>query len=223
MRILGKIFAGMLMSLVGCGGERVVERVVEVKEVQVCESKVEEKLEISSLMDRMVGLTVNELGKERVYCGGIWVGADTVITADHCVEGVKKVRVMLSGGGIYDGLVDREDRVGDLGRIRVYGVSGHGIALVGGRGKVGDRLHIIGHARGLNFSYLQGWVSGYREMEMDRGTGEYMQVTAPIYYGDSGGGVFNERGELVGVTSFIYKVPNVGFAVMGDRVKRMME
>lgn len=213
----------MFGLLVGCGGERVVERVVEVKEVQVCEEKEPKGVEVSSLMDRMVGLTVNELGKERVYCGGIWVSGDMVVTADHCVEGVKRVRVMMYGGGIYDGLVEREDRVGDLGRIRVNGVGVHGVAVIGGRGKVGDRLHIIGHARGLNFSYLQGWVSGYREMEMDRGVSEYMQVTAPIYYGDSGGGIFNESGELVGVTSFIYKVPNVGFAVMGDRVKRLME
>ena len=223
MRILSIL---LLFILIGCRHEdRVIERVERVVErVEVRESRVD----VEELFMGVGSLVYDGGDGWRSYCGGVWVGEEELLTAYHCLRdaGVGKVgsglRVRGYGGVMGKGEVVRMDGGVDLGLVLVRGM-GHGVIRVGKRGRVGDRLHVVGHAKGLEWSYLQGWVSSYREMDVEHGHGEFLQVTAPIYYGDSGGGVFNALGELVGITSFIYKVPNVGFAIRSEDIEKFLQ
>lgn len=63
--------------------------------------------------------------------------------------------------------------------------------------EVGDPIYAIGAPRGLSFTLSDGLISGRR--------GEVLQITAPISPGSSGGGLFNAKGELVGVTTLFLK------------------
>jgi serine protease Do len=44
----------------------------------------------------------------------------------------------------------------------------------------------------------------------------YIQITAPITHGSSGGGLFDERGRLIGITTLGAKTGNLNFAVAID-------
>lgn len=59
--------------------------------------------------------------------------------------------------------------------------------------EVGATIYAIGAPRGLTFSLSNGLVSGKR--------GELLQITAPISPGSSGGGLFDDQGRLVGITT----------------------
>ena len=77
--------------------------------------------------------------------------------------------------------------------------------------RVGDRVIAIGNPLGLEETVSEGIVSGLRTMQAQR---TVIQTTAPISPGSSGGGLFNGRGELVGLTTFtLQDSQNLNFAV----------
>lgn len=84
--------------------------------------------------------------------------------------------------------------------------------------KVGERVFTLGAPAGLEHSLAEGIVSGKREAE----GAAYVQTTAPISPGSSGGGLFDEMGNLVGITTFVYegrehRNQSLNFAIAGDR------
>jgi hypothetical protein len=66
--------------------------------------------------------------------------------------------------------------------------------------KVGDKVLAVGAPFGLELSLSEGIVSQLRG-----GPPPLIQTTAAISQGSSGGGLFNVRGELVGLTTFYLK------------------
>jgi S1-C subfamily serine protease len=63
--------------------------------------------------------------------------------------------------------------------------------------EVGEALFTLGSPSGLELSLSNGLLSAKRE---DKGA-HFVQTTAPISPGSSGGGLFDARGNLVGITT----------------------
>lgn len=66
--------------------------------------------------------------------------------------------------------------------------------------KVGDTVYAVGAPQGLELSLSEGIVSQLRG-----GLPPIIQTTVAISRGSSGGGLFNAKGELVGITTFYLK------------------
>lgn len=71
---------------------------------------------------------------------------------------------------------------------------------------VGERVYAIGNAEGYGISATTGIVSVDSEnvtMSVDgtQRTHRAMRIDAAIYHGNSGGGLFNAKGELIGITN----------------------
>ena len=66
--------------------------------------------------------------------------------------------------------------------------------------KIGESVYTLGNPSGLDLSLSDGLLSGLRE---DEGV-HYVQTTAPISPGSSGGGLFDSRGNLLGITTSSY-------------------
>ena len=64
------------------------------------------------------------------------------------------------------------------------------------RVKTGDQVVSIGAPLGLENSVSDGLISAVRNF----GSGRAFQMSAPISPGSSGGPVFNEYGEVIGLT-----------------------
>jgi len=61
----------------------------------------------------------------------------------------------------------------------------------------------------------EGLVSGVREADAQT----WVQTTAPISPGSSGGGLFDTQGRLVGITTFLLKdKQNLNFAVPAESI-----
>jgi S1-C subfamily serine protease len=65
----------------------------------------------------------------------------------------------------------------------------------------GERVYAVGAPRGLDKSVSDGLISGKRTKDGIK----LVQSTAQISKGSSGGGLFDERGNLVGITTFTLK------------------
>jgi serine protease Do len=77
--------------------------------------------------------------------------------------------------------------------------------------KDGDQVIAIGHPFGLNYSATQGVVS---KMNRIRDGLKFIQIDAAINPGNSGGPLVNQRGDIIGVNSFIIRGgDNLGFAL----------
>ncbi|MDG2286711.1 MAG: S1C family serine protease [Alphaproteobacteria bacterium] len=76
--------------------------------------------------------------------------------------------------------------------------------------EVGERVYTVGSPSGLQNTLSEGVVSGLRVDEDVR----YVQTTAPISPGSSGGGLFDTAGNLVGITTFLLEdAQNLNFAI----------
>ncbi len=77
--------------------------------------------------------------------------------------------------------------------------------------KDGDEIVAIGHPYGLNYTATQGVIS---KVDRIRDGLKYIQIDAAINPGNSGGPLVNEKGEIIGVNSFIIRGgDNLGFAL----------
>jgi serine protease Do len=83
---------------------------------------------------------------------------------------------------------------------------------------VGEAVFTIGSPKGLINTLGQGLLSGLRRSNDDI---EYIQITAPVSEGSSGGGVFDDRGNLIGITTFtIRDAQNLNFAIAASHFWR---
>ena len=65
--------------------------------------------------------------------------------------------------------------------------------------EVGEPVYTLGSPVGLELTLANGLISGRREEDGRH----FVQTTAPISPGSSGGGLFDARGNLVGVTTLV--------------------
>jgi TonB family protein len=79
--------------------------------------------------------------------------------------------------------------------------------------QVGQRVYAIGGPRGLELTLSDGLISGLRQTG-GGGPIQLIQTTAPISRGSSGGGLFDQDGRLVGITTFLLaEGQNLNFAL----------
>lgn len=105
--------------------------------------------------------------------------------------------------------VTRFDRERDLAVLTAKDsrLPHHTVAVLhsGARPQVGDQVMAVGHPLGLLYNVTPGVIS--REMgdlePMTEETVELVFASADIYFGNSGGPLFNADGEIIGIASFI--------------------
>ena len=131
----------------------------------------------------------------------------TIATNHHVIENATRVRIKFAGGATFDDvelLVD--DSGADLALLRID----LSAPFDGGRLDVkplplansdevvvGERAIVIGNPLGLESTLTDGLVSPRRIYE----NRAWIQFSAPIGSGNSGGPVFNMRGEVIGVAT----------------------
>ncbi len=137
-------------------------------------------------------------------CSGVWVGRTTAITAFHCVDDLEPgatLDLSVSDGSGAKAHVVATDEAHDLALVGVEDAGEHPIALPGPLPDVGDTVEAMGHPFGLTYSFSTGIVSAIREDE--RGDKfDVIQSTVATSPGNSGGGLYNASGELVGICSY---------------------
>ncbi len=85
----------------------------------------------------------------------------------------------------------------------------------------GDEVVAIGHPYGLNYTATQGVIS---KVDRIRDGLKFIQIDAAINPGNSGGPLVNDKGEVIGVNSFIIRGgDNLGFALPVSYLRTALE
>ena len=129
--------------------------------------------------------------------GGVVTGRELVTTNCHVIEDAVRLDVhhqqqILSATPA----VANPDR--DLCQIRVPQLNAPRAMLNTGRMRVGQRVYAIGAPEGLELTLTEGLISSLREFDGS----QYIQTSAAISQGSSGGGLFDTEGRLIGITAF---------------------
>ncbi len=89
--------------------------------------------------------------------------------------------------------------------------------------KVGQKVYAIGSPMGLENTLSDGLLSGFREIGKTIKK-NYIQISASISPGSSGGPVFNSRGELIGISNMsMEEGQNLNFAIPIDDIMSVMQ
>jgi S1-C subfamily serine protease len=182
-------------------------------------------------------------GRIITYCTGVVVSpkghnySNIIVTAKHCMEGLAKQTERkekeLEGMDIHFTFYDEHAGLGEepyaihLGEL-VMTVKNHDLAIIKMYGKIshpaiplakinpalGEKVYGMGHPAGHVWTLVQGIVSAYRhDLPHSEEHGPFLQLSAPLFFGNSGGGVFNEDGELCGILIELSRVPLLNFSV----------
>lgn len=149
---------------------------------------------------------------------GFFVSEDgQVMTNWHVLQGVARAELKLPKGERYPlTTVLAEDQKADLLKLSVHIPGGTPFLKVADiRPQVGEHVLVVGSPMGLEESVSEGLVSAIRSIK-DRG--EFLQISAPISPGSSGGPVVNLQGRVIGVAAFQVRGQNINFAVPGSRI-----
>ena len=149
--------------------------------------------------------------------GGVVIGAESVVTNCHVLEDAAKLVVGYNKEQ-YDARLAHADHERDLCQLAVPRLNGPRATLWTGRLRVGQRVYAIGAPEGLELTFTEGLVSSLREFEGS----QYIQTSAAISQGSSGGGLFDTEGRLVGITAFFLQDgQNLNFAAPASWISQL--
>ena len=153
-----------------------------------------------------------------------------IITNHHVIEGAERMTVRLTDGTEFDATLVGTDEKTDIAVIRIHpegkrltvAVLGASYDLV-----VGEDVIAIGNPLGaMGGSVTEGMISATaRPIKVGGHVMTLLQTSAPVNPGNSGGGLFNLAGELVGIVNAKVAAENVdglGFAVPVDTVYKVV-
>jgi len=123
----------------------------------------------------------------------------TVLTNYHVVESCYSISIQTYDKNTYTiNEVLGFDKDLDLAILSTDCTTSSSVQISDEKVKVGDKVYVLGSSLGLTSTFSEGIVSS--ESRIIDGH-EYIQTTAPISNGNSGGPLVNEYGQVVGIIS----------------------
>jgi tetratricopeptide (TPR) repeat protein len=161
----------------------------------------------------VVVASIDKEGKPTSLGSGFIVREDGVIVTNyHVVNMASDIKIKI-GYKVRDieGLL-HVDPENDIAIIKVEGKDYPKVRIGdANRAQIGEKIYAIGSPQGLENTISEGILSGIREIDRER---KILQMTAAISPGSSGGPVFNGRGEVIGIATFlIAETQNLNFAM----------
>ena len=154
---------------------------------------------------------------------GFIVASDGLIATNlHVVAGNSNITVTLTDQREFRVVeVWNGDRQRDLVILRIQAQKLPILALGDSSAiRPGDAVVAIGHPLGLEDTISNGLVSAIRKVDADM---TVLQISAPIAPGSSGGPIFNDHGEVIGVaTAIMLGGQNLNFGVPVGYVKDLL-
>lgn len=162
----------------------------------------------------------DEAGKAKSFGSGVVFADGNVATNCHVVKGASSLKVRI-GTKRLSATLRYSDWDRDVCSLSVAGLDAPAIVIGNSKSlKVGAKVYAIGAPKGLELTLSDGIISSLRVVDGS----QYIQTTAAISRGSSGGGLFDENGALVGLTTFyLAEGQNLNFAVPVEWVKELTQ
>ena len=159
-----------------------------------------------------------------------------IVTNNHVVESATNVSITLNNGETYDATIVGTDAKTDLALLKIDANDLSYSKLVDSDTlNLGQEVVAIGNSLGKGTSSTNGIISALnREVTINNYTMDLIQTNASVNSGNSGGGLFDLNGNLVGIvnakisssassTSSNATVEGMGYAIPSNTVSTIVE
>ena len=163
-------------------------------------------------------------GRRSGYGSGFFVLPGYIATNHHVIKQATRIYFKLVSQETTYWVEDivATDSTHDLALLRVSSVNTPVLSLANSDSvQIGEDVYIVGNPRGWEGTISDGIVSSIR----GEGNNKWIQTTAPVSPGNSGGAVLNSRGEVIGVATLSYQADyaqNLNFAVPSNYLKALL-
>ena len=164
-----------------------------------------------------------------ISADGYIVTNNHVITAEGQGE-VESITVTMTDGTDYPAKLIGKDAASDLAVLKITGSKPFPFVTFGDskRSRVGDWVIAIGNPFGLGGTVTQGIISAvYRNTGTGSAYDRYLQTDASINRGNSGGPMFDMRGNVIGINNAIFSPTGgsvgIGFAIPAETAAPIVE
>ncbi|MDO8488836.1 MAG: S1C family serine protease [Candidatus Omnitrophota bacterium] len=149
---------------------------------------------------------------------GFFIQENIIATNLHVIRGaIKGYGKLIGEKGKFQimGVVAVDDEY-DLALLMTKDVKAPSLSLTDStQVSIGDEIYVVGNPLGLEGTFSQGIVSGIRK----DGKYSFLQITAPISPGSSGGPVLNNQGKVIGVAFAGFDDgQNINFAIPSNTI-----
>lgn len=182
--------------------------------------------------EQMVTTSYGFWGGQQIVSGagsGVIFTADGyIITNAHVVEGAQQITVKLNDGTTCNATLIGSDSQSDIAVIKID-ASGLTPAILGDSDTIaiGETAIAVGNPSNLGVTSTDGIISALnRSVTVEGNTMNLIQTSAAISPGNSGGGLFNSKGELIGVVNAKNADENaegLGFAIPINTAKAVAQ
>lgn len=194
----------------------------------------------SAVTPSVVVVTTEQIVTDNYFWGGQQVlsgaGSGVILTTDgyivtnyHVVEGAQQITVTLHDDSTYTATVVGSDQQSDIALLKID-ATGLTPAVLGDSDsvQVGEVVIAVGNPMGtLGGTVTDGIVSALnRDISVEGNEMTLMQTSAAISPGNSGGGLFNTNGELIGIVNAKYSdedAEGLGFAIPVNTMKTVVQ
>lgn len=194
----------------------------------------------SAVTPSVVVVTTEQIVTDNYFWGGQQVlsgaGSGVILTTDgyivtnyHVVEGAQQITVTLHDDSTYTATVVGSDQQSDIALLKID-AAGLTPAVLGDSDsvQVGEVVIAVGNPMGtLGGTVTDGIVSALnRDISVEGNEMTLMQTSAAISPGNSGGGLFNTNGELIGIVNAKYSdedAEGLGFAIPVNTMKTVVQ
>ena len=139
---------------------------------------------------------------------GVLISDDgRVMTSAHVVNGMDEITVQGIGGEVVRAWILSANAAADVSLLQLERVTAAmRVAKMGESDgvRVGQQVMVVGAPYGLSYSMSVGWISARwapNTIFPDMPLAEFLQTTATINTGNSGGPIFDMAGEVIGIVS----------------------
>ena len=155
-----------------------------------------------------------------------------IVTNNHVVDGAKTISIQGVNGNFYqkyNAKVVAVDRINDLAILKVIGINistaNIPYSVKVGTSEVGEEVFVLGYpltsTMGDEIKLTTGVISSKSGFQGDV---SIYQISAPIQPGNSGGPLFDNIGNVIGIVSAKHKgAESVGYAIKTSYLKNLME
>src|SRR5215471_11955022 len=177
--------------------------------------------------------TEGQLAKFGEVGSGVLISSDgKVMTAAHVVHLADRIVVEFLGGERVDARIVASEADADVSLLQLERVPAVAVVAKLGdsdRTQIGEEVFIIGAPYGIGHTLSAGHISGRHEPDTvyhGLAKAEFLQTDAAINQGNSGGPMFNMKGEVIGIVSHIISksggFEGLGFVVSSNMARHML-
>ncbi len=186
---------------------------------------------VVTVYTRSISLQGNKPHQTQGVGSGVLIEEDQILTAAHVVDGAHTIEVLFTDGVRINADVVTSLDSSDIALLKLR--RGHpdptvAVLADSDQTRIGSEVFIIGSPFGISQTLSVGHLSG----RMDRGVLrdgtpiEFLQTDTAINTGNSGGPMFNTKGEVIGIVSFILTksggFDGIGFATSSNTAKEAL-